>query len=252
MTDNVRPLHPTDGRPSLTTADKEALIKTQYCSRHFEGASGVPQTCPTCVREDIIKRLGSYGDPAKSSTLHLAATDAEWHSKTMCGATLTKWVSPLPTTDRTRVECPDCLIVGYIQRYVEAPEDPKVTSKFTEPPLVTSPYKEVPVDWSRKPIAEVVAEAERRREARNHQSPHWEHDCDSCEYLGSRSHCDREYDLYYCPPSKFSKGKPNLIARHGLLGDYVSGLDWIDREPILALAFVLALRQGRIVTADIR
>lgn len=30
-------------------------------------------------------------------------------------------------------------------------------------------------------------------------TPHYTHDCDSCEYLGQYDHNDRVFDLYYCP-----------------------------------------------------
>lgn len=76
-----------------------------------------------------------------------------------------------------------------------------------------------------------------------HTGPHWEHDCELCIYLGSRSHCEWEYDLYVCPPNKFND-LPNLVARRGEMGDYVSGLSWVDREPMLAVAAILAMRQG--------
>lgn len=40
---------------------------------------------------------------------HLA--DPMVETRPTCGATLTKWVSPLPTLDRSRVNCPVCLSI---------------------------------------------------------------------------------------------------------------------------------------------
>jgi hypothetical protein len=83
-----------------------------------------------------------------------------------------------------------------------------------------------------------------------HVGPHWEHDCEACIYLGSMPHYDKQYDLYWCPPNKFNE-RGNVIARHGIMGDYVSGIDWIDREPMLAIAAVLAMKAGHLTYADV-
>lgn len=51
---------------------------------------------------------------------HLAK--AEEPARPECGAFLTKWVSPLPVTDESRVNCPDCLnIISREAEGVEAP-----------------------------------------------------------------------------------------------------------------------------------
>lgn len=77
--------------------------------------------------------------------------------------------------------------------------------------------------------------------------PHWEHDCEACIFLGSRPHYDREYDLYFCNAGNTR----NVIARHGIMGDYVSGMPFLDREPMLAVAAILALKAGHFTIGDI-
>lgn len=42
---------------------------------------------------------------------HLAAEPADGRFHPTCGAALVKWVSPLPTIDRSRVNCPVCLSI---------------------------------------------------------------------------------------------------------------------------------------------
>lgn len=80
-----------------------------------------------------------------------------------------------------------------------------------------------------------------------HNGPHWEHDCEACIFLGSRPHYDREYDLYFCNAGNTR----NVIARHGIMGDYVSGMPFLDREPMLAVAAILALKAGHFTIGDI-
>lgn len=124
----------------------------------------------------------------------------------VCGGT---WVRG--HIDHKEVTCPDCLIVDYMR---------------TEGLIGAEP----------EPPAESI---------RIHGGPHWEHDCDRCIFLGSRPGSGREWDLYWCPPNPLmSKG--NVIARHGIMGDYVSGMEWIDREPMLAVAAILAMRTGHL------
>lgn len=84
-----------------------------------------------------------------------------------------------------------------------------------------------------------------------HDGPHWRHDCDACIYLGSLPHYDKQYDLYWCPPNKFME-EGNLVARHGTMGDYVSGMSWLLREPILATAAIFAMREGHLAASVLR
>lgn len=46
-------------------------------------------------------------NPSRGDTFHMATTE-NW-ARPMCGATLSKWVSPSPVHDERRVNCPDCL-----------------------------------------------------------------------------------------------------------------------------------------------
>ncbi len=84
-----------------------------------------------------------------------------------------------------------------------------------------------------------------------HVGPHWEHDCEACIYLGSRYGSGGQWDLYYCPPNKFND-LPNVVARRGEMGDYVSGMSFLDREPMLAVAAILALKQGHLAASVLR
>jgi len=77
------------------------------------------------------------------------------------------------------------------------------------------------------------------------------HDCGSCVFLGTRSGNGKRYDLYYCP-SREESTIPSVIARYGADADYISGLEFISIEPMLAQAFVLALQAGHISTSALR
>lgn len=58
--------------------------------------------------------------------------------------------------------------------------------------------------------------------------PIHEHDCDECHFLGNY---EGEMDLYY-----HKRGDETVIARYGEMGDYMSGLYFVDRNPALAEA----------------
>lgn len=60
--------------------------------------------------------------------------------------------------------------------------------------------------------------------------PRYEHDCSNCVYLGQY----KESDLYFCPKDLLG---PTIIARHGLAGDYASGIVFRDFDPALGEAF---------------
>ena len=66
----------------------------------------------------------------------------------------------------------------------------------------------------------------RARNLRDDMTPHHQHDCDSCIYLGSSSEDStwltskgQEWDFYFCDKGN---GDGSLIARHGEYGDYYS------------------------------
>lgn len=65
-----------------------------------------------------------------------------------------------------------------------------------------------------------------------------EHDCGECVFLGNIT-TDRVYDLYF-----HSEINETVIARWGSEGDYISGLPFADRVPVLAIALVRAQRLG--------
>lgn len=67
------------------------------------------------------------------------------------------------------------------------------------------------------------------------------HDCDDCKFLGTN---DR-FDLYFCPSSH------SVIARYGVDGDYYSSLNFVNSMPILALAFVRAMKAGYLKIEDL-
>lgn len=59
-----------------------------------------------------------------------------------------------------------------------------------------------------------------------YRPPKWEHDCHTCKYLGNLKHEDVDYDLYFC------SYEPTVIARFGTQGDYLSGLPFINHNPL--------------------
>jgi hypothetical protein len=76
------------------------------------------------------------------------------------------------------------------------------------------------------------------------KGPKHEHDCEDCAYLGTDVGPYVDTDLYWCGQG----GRPTPIARHGAYGEYVSGRAFIDRVPLLALAYVRAVKAGLLYT----
>lgn len=65
----------------------------------------------------------------------------------------------------------------------------------------------------------------------------YEHDCDECDFLG-RFEGD---DLYFCD----IEYNPTVISRHSSRpDDYISGMDFVEKIPVLAIAHTLAVRRG--------
>jgi hypothetical protein len=80
---------------------------------------------------------------------------------------------------------------------------------------------------------EVTAEV--AKEVICHDLPRYEHDCESCLYLGREG----KYDLYYCPTG------PTVVARSSSEGgDYLSGLSFVGRSAPLTEAFRRAEQLG--------
>lgn len=193
----------------LTPTQKHEVVSLYYCPLHYAGATGNVNSCPICVRGYIKRHHGA--DVFDHTPVHLAPEDDP--DATVCGL-------PRPfvsTSYPRRVTCPDCLIVDYFNQEG-----------------VTNPLD----NWEPAPLPPKPEPAEPL-----HAGPQHEHDCHACIFLGSRSYAGQMHDLFFCPPNKFNE-RGNLIARRGPLGDYVSGMDFVDREPMLAVAAILALRGG--------
>lgn len=74
----------------------------------------------------------------------------------------------------------------------------------------------------------------------------WTHDCETCVYLDTVDG-ERVHDLYFHPDGR----RPTVIARYGNSGwEYHSGMPLASRDPLLALALVLALKRGLIKFED--
>lgn len=68
-------------------------------------------------------------------------------------------------------------------------------------------------------------------------APMFEHDCDTCKFLGTTNAGKRPADLYFHPGPGTT-----VIARYGKEGDYTSGLELIRHDAALAVAAERALR----------
>lgn len=86
----------------------------------------------------------------------------------------------------------------------------------------------------------------RKTEKFTTETPMFEHDCESCIFLGGGSvngSPEVWYDYYYCERG----GRPTVIARYGNDGpDYLSGIYRIIIEPALAEAYHRAVKAGLI------
>lgn len=252
------------GVPSkLSTDQKEEVIRLYYCSLHYYGATGNVNTCPMCVRGYIKRHHGA--DVLDHTPVHLAPQDDP--DNTTCGL-----ARPFVSTSfPRRVTCPDCLIVDYFEQegvtnpvdnWEPAPLPPKpepgriigyhcathnfhCTGKMALQLHVNGTFGDCAAGPVREDAEPSLLPPKPEPAEPPHVGPHWEHDCESCIYLGSVPHCDRQYDLYWCPPEG-ADATGNIVARHGIMGDYVSGMNWILREPILATAAVMAMRQGHL------
>lgn len=70
--------------------------------------------------------------------------------------------------------------------------------------------------------------------------PIHEHDCDVCTYLGS----DREIAIDYYIHKSDKPLEMTLIARYGVMGDYMSGTYFYLSNPYINVAGNMALDQG--------
>jgi hypothetical protein len=177
--------------------------------------------CRDCLRVNAIETAGA---PA---VVHHATPFA---NHTTCG--LERW-NNAPREHRTdvhvnalheNVTCPDCINI----HSREAEKNMPMTNDTPE-----APFEERPI-----PLQEEITETYRHDWAMV-DGPKWPHDCDGCTYLGTRWHTVN-WDLYHCSQG----GRPTVIARRGEGEDYISGIEFIDREPMLALAYVRAVQAG--------
>jgi hypothetical protein len=206
---------PSPADSTLTLDQKLSAIRLYFCADHYPGGVGNKHTCPVCVRDNIGRRHGASAPMSGLIAVHLTESAGD----SICG----KSRPYVGTSERRRVTCPDCLIVDY----TSAPGNDPLDS-WTPPPPSPKPEPAEPP----------------------HVGPHWEHDCETCIYLGTRYGSGRQWDLYFCPPNKFNE-RGNVIARRGPLGDYVSGMGFVDREPMLAVAAILAMKAGHLTYADV-
>lgn len=70
--------------------------------------------------------------------------------------------------------------------------------------------------------------------------PIYEHDCETCIYMGRVTMKKRKFDLYYCG---YREGRSTVIARYGVLGDYLSGLSHSYNGPLKEAA-LRAIKRG--------
>jgi hypothetical protein len=76
---------------------------------------------------------------------------------------------------------------------------------------------------------------------RHDAGPRFKHDCDVCIFLGCETVGGTWHDLYFHPDDRV----PTVLARESdEPGDYRSGLDFVDCDGALALAYVRAQRRG--------
>ncbi|UYL87470.1 hypothetical protein SEA_PUREGLOBE5_107 [Arthrobacter phage Pureglobe5] len=175
--------------------------------------------CRDCLRVNAIETAGA---PA---VVHHATPFA---NRTTCG--LERW-------DNARGEHGTDVQTNALHGNVTCPECINIISREAEFP-VTDDTPEAPIEEGYTPSQDDV-HGERHHDWDMTKGPHWEHDCEGCVYLGTRW-LTVQWDLYFCNQG----GRPTVVARRGEHGDYISGIEFIDREPMLALAYVRAVQAG--------
>jgi hypothetical protein len=176
-------------------------------------------TCLACKLTDAYLKLPpteTAGQPAVTLR-HFAESAGGGYTR--CGVERGKGVTPC-TDMWSLVTCPDCLNIHSRESEIPMPE-------------------ETPEDGIGYGSEQERITAEHRHDWNMVDGPTHVHDCEECIYLGTK-YFVATYDLYWC-----SQGtRPTVIARRGEAGDYESGLDFVDRTPIMALAYVRALQAG--------
>ena len=233
-------------------------------------------TCSECTRsEPFNERLETAGPPAVKTIAHYQQVGGtEW--ETTCGLRSSDPLPPngillMPRWDM--VDCPQCLQANarnyrhyaasaggaYTVCGVDRTADVIPTADFWG--VVTCPRcinihsreKETDMPTEAEHYNAEFVERHQQRITDEHRhvwqmedGPKWEHDCDSCIYLGTE-HNVVKWDLYFCPQGT----NPTVIARRGSAGDYLSGMSAVDVEPMLALAYLRAVKAGLFHTSDL-
>ncbi|QOP66856.1 hypothetical protein SEA_ODYSSEY395_107 [Arthrobacter phage Odyssey395] len=213
--------------PALTTHLRRPTGLRTYCDDPDgeRRAYGVITTdlsavdCRDCLRAKAIETAGA---PA---VVHHATPFAD---RTTCG--LERW-------DNAQREHRTDVQTNALHGNVTCPECITIESREAEF-FMTDDTPEAPTEEGYTPSQEEITEAHRHDWAMV-DGPKWPHDCDGCTYLGTRWHTVN-WDLYFCDQG----GRPTVIARRGESEDYISGIEFIDREPMLALAYIRAVQAG--------
>jgi len=182
--------------------------------------------CRDCLRVHAIEEE-TAGPPAVTNSWEMTHQLVNDGRRTaLCGVPTSGpgafgWYSSSPEL----VTCPHCITI---------------TSREAEKNMTTERMSEK--------LARTTQDSEQERVTSAHRhdwemvdGPKWPHDCEECIYLGTKFYVTT-WDLYHCSQSIHQ----TVIARRGEGGDYVSGIDFIDWDPILALAYVRAQKAGLI------
>jgi hypothetical protein len=162
--------------------------------------------------------------PAVTEVIHLT-TSLFLAGPAICGTS-----EGMVTATPGMVTCPDCINI-----HSRKAEEAMTKELLTE----DLPETEGETARSGPPSQEEITNA--HLHDWNMSSPYHEHDCDRCLYLGSSPGTGGYVDLYFCDQDN---QRPTVVVRHGEGGDYTSGMDFVDRIPKLALAYVRAQRAG--------
>jgi RNase P subunit RPR2 len=152
-------------------------------------------------------------------------------------------------SDWAKTTCPDCLSYyrpeddpaqAPLVHYYNPSTDSSACGIGRRRPMATSDqWRRVTCpNCRRSPLAQITVEASRNR---HEPAPRFEHDCDACIFLGSETVGGVWHDLYFHPDER----QPSVLARESSEGgDYRSGMNFVDRDGALALAFIRAQRRG--------
>ena len=186
-------------------------------------------TCPECINPPAPE---SAGRPA---VIGLHYSPKGGGHVPICGAESIGSQGTLTASDWELVTCEDCR-----HRAGAIAEETAGRPAEREIPMTFEEWNEA--GPQEEPVTENGDVQERTYDRFRHawnmtNGPRHEHDCGECIYLGTLNHHD--VDLYF-----HGAGQSTVIARRGAEGNYESGLDFIDRDMFLALAYVRAQKAG--------